>query len=68
MKSREIALDMFVKHLAFLSPERVLERGYAIVLDKQGHVVGDASLLKPGHLLDLRLAKGTVEVAVKATR
>jgi len=54
--------------LALLSPERVLERGYAIALDKQGHVVGDASLLKPGHLLDLRLAKGTVEVAVKATR
>ena len=68
MKAREIALDMFAKQLALLSPERVLERGYAIALDKQGHVVGDASLLKPGHLLDLRLAKGTVEVAVKATR
>ena len=66
MRSRENTLANFASQLSLLSPERVLERGYALVLNDEGHVVSDASALKAGDLLDLRLAKGAVEVLVQA--
>jgi exodeoxyribonuclease VII large subunit len=68
MKSRENSLAMLASQLSLLSPERVLERGYALVLNAKGHVVSDAGALKAGDLLDLRLAKGAVDVLVTAKR
>lgn len=48
--------------LALLDPDRVLERGYAVVFDSQGAVVSDATRVHPGDRLRLRLARGEVPV------
>lgn len=50
-----------------LSPQRTLERGYAVVHDERGSVLRDAADSRPGMALRLRLARGELEaVAGKA--
>ena len=41
-----------------LSPQSTLARGYSVVRDAEGHVFTDASKIKAGTKLKLRLAKG----------
>ncbi len=41
-----------------LSPQSTLDRGYSVVRDADGHVFTDASKIKTGTKLKLRLAKG----------
>ena len=50
-----------------MSPLRVLERGYAIAHDSQGHVVRDASAVSIDDALRLRLWKGVVNCRVEGT-
>jgi exodeoxyribonuclease VII large subunit len=47
--------------LRSLSPQGVLDRGYAVVRDSAGHVVNDASKVKTKETLKIRLAKGEIE-------
>jgi len=47
--------------LRSLSPQGVLDRGYAVIRDASGHVVNDASKVKPKQTLKIRLAKGELE-------
>ncbi len=54
------------RHLDALSPLKVLDRGYAIALH-EGRAVTDASTLKAGDDVELRLARGRAHVAVKRT-
>jgi exodeoxyribonuclease VII large subunit len=54
--------------LAMLSPERVLERGYAWVSDTSGQVVRSASAAAPGAVLDLHFIDGVVPVTVRPPR
>ena len=41
-----------------LSPQKTLDRGYSVVRDAAGHVVNDATKVKAGTKLKVRLAKG----------
>ena len=50
--------------LRALSPQHVLDRGYALVLDAQGEVVRNALDLHPGDPLSLRLGRGGAQVEV----
>src|SRR6266436_3130088 len=50
-----------------MSPLRVLERGYAIAHDAQGHVLREASATTAGDALRLRLWKGAVNCRVEGT-
>jgi len=50
-----------------LSPLKVLERGYAIAHDAEGHVVRQASALTIGDALRLRLWQGVVDCRVEGT-
>ena len=45
-------------HLTQLSPVKILERGYAIVQDTEGHVIKSADQAPPGADVRLRLAEG----------
>ncbi|MEX5237575.1 exodeoxyribonuclease VII large subunit [Kocuria arenosa] len=45
-----------------LSPQETLQRGYAVVLDASGAVVTDASAVRAGDLLGVRLAAGELGV------
>jgi exodeoxyribonuclease VII large subunit len=53
-----------LRTLHAVSPLATLERGYAIVLDDAGHVVTDATVLRPGDRIETRLARGAVRAAV----
>ncbi len=44
-----------------LSPQKTLDRGYSVVRDAEGHVLQEASKVKPGTKLRIRLAKGDLE-------
>lgn len=41
-----------------LSPQSTLDRGYSVVRDLDGHVISDATKVKKGQQLKVRLAKG----------
>jgi exodeoxyribonuclease VII large subunit len=45
-----------------LSPQSTLDRGYSVVRDDKGHVIADASKVKTGQKLKIRLAKGELGV------
>jgi exodeoxyribonuclease VII large subunit len=47
--------------LRSLSPQSTLDRGYSVVRDDKGHVIGDAAKIKPGQKLKIRLAKGEID-------
>ena len=47
-----------------LSPLRVLARGYAVAFDRRGHALRAASETKPGEVLRIRLAKGSLTATV----
>jgi exodeoxyribonuclease VII large subunit len=51
-------VDTLRKLAVSLSPQSTLDRGYSVVRDEAGHVISDASQIKTGTKLKLRLAKG----------
>ena len=53
-----------LRHLRALSPQRTLERGYAVVTGPGGAVVRRAADLAPGDQLSVRLAVGAVTAVV----
>ena len=53
--------------LAFLNPEAVLERGYAIVAAQDGRVISDARDMQVGDDIALTLAKGRARATVTTT-
>ena len=63
-----LRVESLGRNLAHLDPERVLERGYAIVARRGGPVVTDAALLAPGDALSITLARGAAEATVTKTR
>lgn len=50
-----------------LSPQATLDRGYSVVQLTTGEIARDASMLRPGDLLRLRLAKGESSATVTAS-
>jgi len=61
----EARLTKASEKLALLSPYGVLDRGYALVTDTQGVVVREASAVKPGDTVSVRLARGGIAAEVK---
>ena len=51
--------------LRSLSPQSTLDRGYSVVRDANGHVLAEASKVKAGTALKIRLAKGEIEATSK---
>jgi exodeoxyribonuclease VII large subunit len=54
------------RHLQALSPARTLERGYAVVTGPDGRVIRQASSLRVGDPIGVRLAAGRLGAAVTA--
>jgi exodeoxyribonuclease VII large subunit len=61
-------LGLAAAALDAMSPLRVLERGYAIARDREGHVIREASTMSTGEQLRLRLWKGELECRVEGTK
>jgi exodeoxyribonuclease VII large subunit len=62
--SRRTALDGFTLALAAHDPERVIERGYAVVDDHQGNVLTTAAAARAAGDVRLLFADGRVEATV----
>jgi exodeoxyribonuclease VII large subunit len=58
------ALGAAAARLDALSPLAVLERGFAVARTPDGHVVRDAAEVAPGDELEVRLARGAIDVRV----
>ena len=65
---QEALLERLSGALQMLNPQRVLERGFAIVSDSNGRVVSNAANLSAGATLELTLAKGGAAVRVETLR
>jgi exodeoxyribonuclease VII large subunit len=52
------------ERLQALDPNLVLQRGYAVVRDRQGQILRDAATLKAGQELDIQLARGSILVKI----
>ena len=61
-------LDQLAAHLELLDPRRVLQRGYALLQDTQGHAVTRAADLDRGQQLHATLMDGEVVVTVDERR
>ncbi len=64
-KVRESALDALQAQLTLVSPQAVLERGYSIVRDENGHVVTTVNATQPGQSLDVLMSDGELAVTVQ---
>lgn len=58
-------LETVAGRLSALSPLAVLERGYSIVMDRQGRIVKDAAQRVVGEELSVRLLRGQLGVTVQ---
>jgi exodeoxyribonuclease VII large subunit len=65
MADREARLRALERSLAALDPIAVLERGYSIVRDREGHAVRDSAAGARGDRLDLTFARGMAQVRVE---
>ncbi len=54
--------------LEMLNPQRTLERGYAIVTDEKGKIVRAPHELHPQQCVNLKLAKGSAQIAIASVQ
>jgi exodeoxyribonuclease VII large subunit len=64
LAARRRQLENAGASLDAMSPLRVLERGYAVARTPEGHVVSDAASVAEGDELDVRLARGRLDVRI----
>jgi exodeoxyribonuclease VII large subunit len=57
-------LDPLTAHLTQLSPLKILERGYALVMDATGRIVKEPADAPVGSEIDVRLARGQIAARV----
>ena len=55
-------------HLELLSPQRTLDRGYAVLLDEQGQAIKSAQQIEAKKTYELRLAKDWSDVTVSEVK
>jgi exodeoxyribonuclease VII large subunit len=60
-------LSLAAASLDALSPLAVLHRGYAIAMNKDGHLLRDSKSVSTGDAVQVRLAKGRLETIVQHT-
>jgi len=65
---RRARLEQATTKLNALSPVAILQRGYSLIFDANGSLVKDAAQLSPGDAIKARLAKGSIDARVEATR
>jgi len=58
-------IEQLQSSIKILGPKTTLDRGYAIVLNKQGKVVTSPENVRTGEILDLKVSKGQFQTTVK---
>jgi exodeoxyribonuclease VII large subunit len=67
IEQRGAVLARLAAHLGALNPQLVLERGYAIVVARDGSIVRDAAQLSAGEAVRLKLAQGAADATITGT-
>ena len=65
INNRKNNLDKLQKSIDILSPLSILDRGYSIILNKQGSAIKSSMDVNKGENLKARLSKGTIDIEVK---
>src|SRR4051812_16973262 len=65
---RQRALEACTHKLGALSPLKVLDRGFSLTQDAQGHLVTSADQVRPGDAITVRLREGALAAEVAETR
>lgn len=66
LERNQLQVKVFAARLQALHPQRILERGYAILTREQdGSIISDVQAAQPGENLQVRLKDGTFNVTVK---
>jgi len=68
LAARAERAGQLVARLRAVAPQATLERGYAIVIDDDGHAVRAGASLAPGQHVDLRLARGGAGARIEEVR
>ena len=61
-------LERVALRLELLNPQQLLERGYALITDVEGHLVRHVAQARPGDALRARLADGHIDLTVSQPR
>ena len=68
-QSWQVRMDVYrqqnqnwANHLELLSPQRTLDRGYAVLLDEKGQALRDPRNLEPQKAIELHLALGIAQI------
>ena len=59
-------LKEFNKNLAILNPLSILDRGYSIIQNKDGHAIKSYTDVSTGEELSARLSNGFIDIEVKS--
>ncbi|HEY8099147.1 MAG TPA: exodeoxyribonuclease VII large subunit [Burkholderiaceae bacterium] len=65
---RRQTLSSLASQLELLNPQRTLERGYAIIANEKGAIVRHPNQIKAAQQLDITMAEGAVQIAVKSVQ
>jgi len=58
-------LESLARHARSLSPQHVIERGFAIVRRRDGTVVRDPAQVQEGEVIDINVAHGLIAARVE---
>lgn len=64
IKKKTALLAVAAERLRAIGPDDVLRRGYSIVTDEKGIILNDASKLRKGQTISLRMSGGSAEAKV----
>ncbi|HUO27078.1 MAG TPA: exodeoxyribonuclease VII large subunit [Candidatus Aquilonibacter sp.] len=65
---QRVRVERMATALQALSPLAILERGYALVFDAEGHLVKDAAAVSAGDEIRARVARGEIDAMVTQAR
>jgi exodeoxyribonuclease VII large subunit len=65
---RRQALAVLSAQLELLNPQRILELGYAMVIDSKGRLIRSPNELAPRQSVTVRLAEGSAEVGIASVQ
>ena len=65
LDNRRNNLDKLKKSINILNPLSILDRGYSIILNRQGSAIKSSKDVNKGENLKARLSKGTIDIEVK---
>lgn len=68
IKQRKQEISSLAQQLELLSTKRTLERGYAIITDRNGHIIRSPSQLPVRKPVSVQLASGSAQISIETVQ